>query len=299
MPAGRGKTCETCYWTETCRRRIRLDQAAFSTAGMEAAFGEFGEWLIGETGPRKAALRIHRHLPFFLEIEAEWKDIPTYRELLEHFGAEGLRRVRLPMRWLRKTKGVEPDAAVREEDSERRRIETILRSVGQDTEAGRILSDYEGMLMQRIEQGKSSLRSVRLALTPAASLLRMVAAKGGVLPVQGLLDRYLIDAPGQKAAITGFVNFLKQTRGLELSARTDAKKTKEARRHILEKGIVAMARHPEEGEDFVRAWIAAAMEYFHSSKLGCKVLEVASVDEDGGGFRVAIGGRSYWLPKWR
>ncbi|WP_142660725.1 hypothetical protein [Methylacidimicrobium tartarophylax] len=299
MPAGRGKVCETCYWTDTCRKRIRLDRAAFSTAGMEKDFGEFGEWLIGDKGPHKAALTVHRYLSFFLEIEREWKNVPPYRELLAHFGAEGLRRARIPMRWLREAKGVKVDAAAREEDSERRRIEGIVGTFGQGTEAHRILVDYAGKLMQRVEEGKTSLRSVRLALTPAAALLRRAAQKGGGLPDQTLLDRYLLDAPGQKAAATGFANFLRKTRSLKLSVRTDAKKAKEAQRRTLKKKIVAMARHPEEGEDFIRRWIAAGLEYFHSVKFNRKALEAVSAKVDEGGLRVVAGGRTYWLPNWR
>jgi len=100
MPAGRGDVCEPCYWTRTCRKRISIGQAGITTNVLSKAFGEFGEWLIRATGPHKAALKINHFFSFFLEIDQAWSRIPSYSELLHHFGAEGLRRVRLPMRWL-------------------------------------------------------------------------------------------------------------------------------------------------------------------------------------------------------
>ncbi|WP_311945334.1 hypothetical protein [Halomonas piscis] len=59
-------------------------------------------------GPQKAALKINHYLTFFLDLETTWQQVPNYPQLLHHFGAEGLRRVRLPMRWLHEAKGVEP-----------------------------------------------------------------------------------------------------------------------------------------------------------------------------------------------
>ncbi|WP_459937770.1 hypothetical protein [Desulfonatronum parangueonense] len=274
-----------------------MDQTAFSTAEMSLKFGEFGQWLIGMTGPKKAALRIHRYLLFFMEMERQWKHIPSYSKLLEHFGAEGLRRVRLPMRWLREALAVEPDSVAREENSERRRIAVILGSIHQATPAGQALAIYGASVMERVKEGKSSLRSVRLALRPAASLLLTKDLAGSRLPDQAALDCYLCEAPGQMSAITGFINFLNKTYNLGLVNRVDEKKVRKVRHRIVEKEIMEMAKNPEEGEDFKKRWITAGLEYFHGINASKKKINSASITEDAEGFQVDLDGIIYSMPK--
>jgi hypothetical protein len=67
---------------------------------MAGHFDSFGHWLGQKVGGHKAALTIHRYLPFFMDIERQWRTIPDYHVLLNHFGTQHLRRVLLPMRWM-------------------------------------------------------------------------------------------------------------------------------------------------------------------------------------------------------
>lgn len=298
MPAGYGKTCEACYWTKTCRKRVKIDQAAFSTAVMRDAFGEFGAWLQDKVEPHKAALTIHRYLAFFLEVEHEWKTVPTYADLVTHFAAEGLRRVRLPMQWLCETQGVEPDPKARENDSERRRIQALTDTFSKGSWAARVLAGYHDQLMARCEAGHTSLRSVRLALRPAVSLLLATEAQEQRLPDQAVLDRYLLNTPGQKAAITGFVSFLQVAYSTDLIARTDVKKTREARRRKLEREIIQMMKHPEDGDEFMRRWISAGLEYFHWVKVSKQAVRSTAVSGNDSGLRLEINGNSYFLLRW-
>ena len=129
MPAGHGTQCWRCYWTGLLEKRIRIDCAAFSLPGMAAHFKTFGTWLRQKVGEHKAALTIHRYLPFFMEIERQWKTIPGYAELLEHFGAARLRRVLLPMRWFEENGFIVPDNAAKAEDSDRRSIAATLNKI--------------------------------------------------------------------------------------------------------------------------------------------------------------------------
>lgn len=296
MPAGRGKLCEACYWAETCRKRVGMDMAAFSVAAMRDTFGEFGYWLEAEVGAHKAALTVHRYLPFFIEIEARWKRIPAYPKLLEHFSAEGLRRVRLPMRWLGETHGIEPDAEAREADSERRRIKALSRTVPAGSRAAKAFASYQSVLMSRLDAGRTSLRSVRLALRPATSLLLAADPGGDSLPDQGTIDRYLLATPGQRAAVTGFIRFLSLNGAPALVVRVDHKKAQRASRRALEREIMRMVRCPEEGEAFERRWIAAGIAYFHGIRINKCDAREAIVTPGGGGLQVQVGGESYFLP---
>lgn len=297
MPAGRGNLCERCYWTETFRKRLRMDQAAFSVRDMAQAFGEFGEWLLTAVGDNKAALTVHRYQRFFLEMEKQWRGIPAYADLLRQFGAERLRRVRLLMRWLHEAKRIVPDAKAREEDSERRRIEAIMASVTTGTLADRVLTAYMDRMIKRVAAGKATVHSVRLALRPAASLLLAADPSGDRLPDQAALDRYLIDAPGQKAAITGFINFLNDGRGLELVPKVDEKRVRDARRKKLEAELMALRREGGEGDEFRQRWLSAALAYFHGIKRSeLKHTKSEAILEEGEGFVVTLGNERYWVP---
>ena len=88
MPAGRGNQCERCYVEGLAEQRTKFNRAAFRTPTIAGHFGEFGVWLKTTRGPEKAAQRVHRFVPFFLEIEREWGTIPEYGTLLEHFRSE-------------------------------------------------------------------------------------------------------------------------------------------------------------------------------------------------------------------
>lgn len=297
MPAGRGNLCERCYWTETFRKRLRMDQAAFSVRDMAQAFGEFGEWLLVEVGDHKAALTVHRYQRFFLGMEKQWRGIPAYADLLRQFGAEGLRRVRLPMRWLYEAKRIVPDAKAREEDSERRRIEAIMASATTGTLAAHVLTAYMDRMMKRGAAGKATAHSVRLALRPAASLLLAADPSGASLPDQAALDRYLIDAPGQKAAITGFINFLNDGHGLGLVPKVDEKRVRGARRKKLEAELMALRREGGEGDEFRQRWLSAALAYFHGIKGSeLKAIRSEAILEEGEGLVVILGDERYWVP---
>ncbi|WP_206478105.1 hypothetical protein [Halomonas sp. KRD171] len=296
MPAGRGDACEPCYWTRTCRKRIIIGQAGITTKALREAFGEFGEWLIRTTGPHKAALKINHFFSFFLEIDQAWSRIPSYSELLHHFGAEGLRRVRLPMRWLHEEQGVEPDHQAKRIDSEKRRIQACLSSMPSASLSDQVLQAYWLQLETRIEAGTTSHTSARLALSAAAALLLNTDREGQRLPNQGDVDSYLSAVPGQAASVTGFTNFLNRQHATTLTPRVDEKRARKRRKEMLARTMMQMAKCAEQGDEWRERWIVTAMEYFHDKKVTKKALRWQAIESSGDGVRVTMGDESYWLP---
>ncbi len=296
MPAGRGVACELCYWTRTCRKRIIIGQAGISAKALSDAFGEFGEWLIRTTGPHKAALKINHFFSFFLEIDQAWSRIPSYSELLHHFGAEGLRRVRLPMRWLHEEQGVEPDHQAKRIDSEKRRIQACLSSMPSASLSDQVLQAYWLQLETRIEAGTTSHTSARLALSAAAALLLNTDREGQRLPNQGDVDSYLSAVPGQAASVTGFTNFLNRQHATTLTPRVDEKRARKRRKEKLARTMIQMAKCTDQGEEWKERWIVTAMEYFHDKKVSKKALRQQTIEHSGDGVRVSMEGVSYWMP---
>ncbi len=300
MPAGRGNSCEECYWKATYLKRLRLDEAGLSSSQFVQLFRAFGMWLLEQVPAQKAALTIHGYFPFFYEVEKRWGEIPSYSQLLIHFTAEGLRRVRLPMRWLSETAKVVVDAQEREDASDLRRVADIVASLPAKTPAGLVLAAYSRELQSKSAAGRISIRTVRLALRPAASLMATCEENGFQLPGQAALDRYLLNAPGQKASITGFVSFMNSHHAANLVIRVDEKKTQLLRRRRLEAELVTLLEGDRRDEEFKAEWISISLAYFHGlprrSVKGLKGMSVSSDAE--GNFSVVLNGKTYWFPHW-
>ncbi|MBR7780621.1 hypothetical protein [Undibacterium luofuense] len=263
-------------------------------------FHRFGVWLIGQIPAKKAALTIHGYFPFFYEIEKRWGKIPSYEQLLVHFTAEGLRRVRLPMRWLSETLQVSINAMEREIASDRRRIAAIMASIPIETTAAKILNSYNLELQSRIAAGRLSIRSARLALRPAASLLASCEKIGNKLPKQNTLDSYLLKTPGQKASIFGFIKFLNRRYATNLVIQVNAQKTILLRRKQLETELIRLLESGKCDDTFEEKWISVSLSFFHDLPWRkVKNLKHFSLSTDAdGNFLVSLSGKTYFVPHW-
>ena len=299
MPSGCGKRCWECYWDAVADKRIRINCAAFFSEVMAQRFEAFGTWLVRTTGNRKAARTIHRYLPFFVQIERGWRDIPDYPALLTHFGARELRRQLLPMRWMEQTSLVTVDAAARETDSDRRRIAQVLDRFPHGAPARTILVGYHDAMIRRYQRGETMLRSIRLALSPAGTLLQAASEMARMPPDQKVLDALLRKSPGQRAALSGFVNYLHNTLGIEIQLPKDnAFAARRKRRRKLEREVLALMREGGFGEDFERRWICTALAYFHDlPRRAVRYVAMEDIRHDENGVHIRIKGSSYWIPR--
>ncbi len=298
MPAGRIAKCEACYWRSLLKKRIAMNQAAFSAQTMARRFEHYAAWLTATVGENKTAITLNKYLPFFLEMEKLWKDVPDYARLIAHFGAEGLRRVRLPIRWMDETGLIVKDVGVQAEDSEKRQIVGMLKALEGDLAGLPILKGYHDSLMVKIKAGKLSLRSVRLAMSPAKALMLEAQKMGLKKPDQKTVDVYLAKVPGQRAALTGFVRYLRETHSVDVVVpKANEGVAQKVRQRKLEQEMLAMMREGGKGEEFLRRWVSVGLAYFHGlpRNVGLGVT-VGVLRTEGGGFVIDLSGMSYWLP---
>jgi hypothetical protein len=305
IPAGRNGKCEECGFREGFLRRVAFNRAAFATERFASLYEEFGKWLDAEVGAHKAFLWINKFLSFFTEMENLWKDIPPYEDLLSHFGAEGLRRVRLPMRWLRDTRGITADSRIRERDSERRRIEALLSTFPEGM-ANILLKDYGEFLLDKMARDKLKIRSLRFALSTAAGFLRSMERDG--LPEQEDVNGYLLEKPGQRSSLSGFIHFVNKKHSLYLEVLVDYDRVERARKRRAERKMLSLMRNPpgegssrKDYENFENDWVLAGLAYFHGVGAGTakkEILKNTSVNADGS-FTVGMQGRKYWVPGCR
>lgn len=298
MPAGRGRQCEACYWRGLLEKRIEMDCAAFSAPAMVEHFRAFGEWLGKGVGYHKAAISLKRYLPFFLDIENQWKTIPEYAVLLKHFGTLRLRRVLLPMKWMQEAHLVVPDSQAKQDDSDQRRIASTLDKVGKTGKVREILDGYHQVLMLDLKDEATTLRSIRLAMMPAAALLLKGREMGRMPPDQKVLDGYLEQTPGQRAAVTGFVCYLRDKHGISIALpKANTRRRLLNRKKRLEAEMLSLMREGGEGEKFRQQWLSVALAYFYGLPICIgRHLIIESVEPSENGLIVAVKGKSYWIP---
>lgn len=301
MPAGYGYRCPRCYWIDLLEKRITLNGAAFYSKAITRHFQLFGKWLQNRVGAQKAAITIHNYFDFFCEIDKKWGKIPDYTALLEHFGVAKLRQSLLPMQWMEESGVIAIDHKAKKEDSERRRIATILDKFASNSTEQTLLDSYLNYLLARLKQGKTTLRSIRLALTPAAALLSLIASTEPIkhLPNQDDLNRYLSKKPGQRAAIHGFIRYLQNSHNLEIEL-PSARDTKVAhtRRKNLEATLLTLMQQGDGSEASKRKWLLTALPYFHglSQPTTQAILKHGMTTLQNDGITLCWNSFEYWVP---
>lgn len=266
---------------------------------MSAYFETFGQWLGRKVGAHKASLIIHRHLLFFMEIERRWRTIPKYDVLLMYFGTAKLRQVLLPMQWMEEYGLVMVDAKAKKEDSEKRQIADILGKLPSMSRERAILEGYCQVMMGKLKRGETTLCSIRLALSPSALLLTKAKEMGRMPPDQKVLDACLRKTPGQRAAVSGFVRYLREMHGAEIVLpKNDAWMARWARQKRLEAEMLALMEEGVKGGDVEQQWLSLALAYFHGlpRKVGKIVQsEQITVHEDGN-LTIVWESQKYWIP---
>ncbi|QBR34346.1 hypothetical protein E3Z29_01415 [Pseudomonas sp. S150] len=297
MPAGRKSECENCAWGKSFDRRALIHVAVFDNVSTRQRFKEFCQWLKDHMGPHKAALKLRHYEPFFLFLDAHSVGVPSYAFLLEHFGAERLRRMQTPMLWLNTRYGVVADEQLRKEHSEKRRIQEMIEStpagLGLDT-----LQGYRAYLLLKQGDGSTSLGSVRLSLRAAKNVLASASHQFDTLPTQKTVTTYLTQTPGQQATAQGFISYLNRTHGLSLTTELSERAVARAKNHKLEAKLYDLYSTAGEGEDYERTWIKAALMLLHGVRnVNKKTLAYSAIVMQGvAGFEVLLNTKTYWVP---
>ncbi|MEE4675877.1 hypothetical protein V2K57_15790 [Pseudomonas alliivorans] len=270
---------------------------SFEQASTRQQFADFCQWLKGKMGARAASRKLKSYLAFFNYLDTISAGIPSYVSLLEHFTADGLRRMQTPMSWLKLRYGVEPDAAMREEHSDKRLIDEMIESVPAG-EAGDAITGYRSYLQKKLAEGRTTIRSVRMSLRAAFNLLAATSPLFDALPTQKSVTALLTHTPGQAASAQGFIGYLNGTHGFSLSIKVNALAKTRARTHKLEAEMLALYESAAEGESFERAWIKTALMLLHGvARVNKKTMVyVPEAYENQSGFSVSLNAKQYWVP---
>lgn len=297
MPAGYGKTCEACYWQGLLDKRTTINCASFKLESMSVHFKAFSGWLGIKVGCHKAAVTLNHYLPFFVAVEKQFSEILNYDLLLNHFGAAKLRKVLLPMQWMEASGLVTVNVITREDNTEKRRIEALLNKLGDKTKARNLADGYYRLLHEDLERNKTTLRSIRLVLSPCVSLLLRSAEMSLTPPNQKALNAYLAKSSGQRSAISGFICHLRNVHCVEIQLpKLDKNKAQRNRRKKLETQILALMKAGKANTEN-REWLSVALAYFHGlpKRVGKTIASENIIDTANGGVTVSWNGLRYWL----
>lgn len=292
MPAGLGSECLACYWKKAAHNRLSIEiKERLSSLLYQEEFYAYGVWLIGQVGDKEAALLVHKHMAFFVQMEERWDFLPGYEQMLSTFGADWLRRAKYPVRWLIASHGLVIDETLKQRATEQRRINEILTSVGPGLPL-QMLAGYRDVLLTRAAAQTTTLRSSRIALRSAANLLIHSTAHGSK-PSSKRLRELLVRTPGLAASLKGFVTFLNESYNLSIQL-PNYSETQKLKRKKQEQMIITLASQAREGEDVSKQWVPAALRYFHGVSRARQ--SDLSVRDDVEGLLVTADGTEYWIP---
>lgn len=297
MPAGMGERCQDCYWLERLIHEASLNDYLLTSHEIKKAYSDFIEWLAYGRDSMTAALKHNKFIYFFIQCDELWHKIPSYESLVQEFKPNGLREYLTVLRWLIVTKQVIVDSTIKEQVAEQERIVSLLEKF--DEKAPQCIDDYHEFLNQKLLNGKTSLKSVRLALQPAIDLCIQHGIKGSNTPNQAHIDSYLLVKHGQHSALYGFVTFLSKKYQLDLACNkpndSDLRKLKKKE---LEQQMTELYNKPRplSPRDKIK-WLQRCMKYFHQVDVKIKTLTAITVHPCNGGMsKIIIDGKEYWLP---
>lgn len=298
MPAGNGKRCRPCYWEARCKHSAAQLVELLRGPRARESFTAFAAWLPTETSAQRAALKLARHIEFFEMLDGTGDEAWTGDFLLTRFGTATLRRYELPVRWLRLSYDVKLPAEDKAREADCRRVRKAVALAPEGSVARELLEAFEHELRRRHEAGKLTELSMRLAFRPAVALLAEEDPLGTRAPTQAALERYLVATPGQRAAMSTFLGFLKATRGIELRLPPRLASNTSIGRKALEKQIAALLERPVNAERVARHWMPLALRYFHHlSAADAKAVCASSTAlPRAGGTVLTFQGQEYWIP---
>ena len=183
--------------------------------------------------------------------------------------------------------------------SERVRVAQLLGQIRDDVGAKRLLDGYCASLLRKCGAGLTSMRSVRLALSPAVRLLQLGSECSSMPPTQTVLSDYLARTPGQRAAVSGFVNFLRREHSVDLVLPPPIKTSALAERKVAGEKLARLLAGGISDDKKRRRALKVALCYFNSidKRVAGMMSDLSAVTiNNAGDWALICNGRSYWLP---
>lgn len=295
-----GKRCQDCYWLQRVLHEADLNDYLLKSNETKKSYADFVEWLVTYKGSMVATLKHNKFIYFFIRCDEIWQKIPSYESLVQEFKPNGLREHLTVLRWLIITEQINIDSTTKAQVAEQERIINLLAKF--DDRIPCCINEYHEHLEKKLLEGRTSLKSVRLALQPAVGLCMKYEVKGLNTPTQEHIDGYLMVKHGQYSALYGFVTFLNKTYDLVLVCNKPNKDDLlKANRNEIEKQMINFVReNPVPSKANESEWLQLGMMYFHGVKISMKLVKNLQnhLTTKGGMVALNYEGKEYFLPSF-
>lgn len=295
---GRNGRCETCYWQGRCKQRGEQLTELFRLEPVRQAFSSYVRWATGHTDAKRLCLALARHADFFSTLDQHPNAIWGEAFVLRVFGTGRLRKYELPMRWLQEQRALVLTPEAKQANAEIQTSRKLVQNLPNGSAASAVLQAFFDELYARVEAGKIKPRTMRMALRPAVSLLLATSPVGATMPHQVALNDMLRDAPGQRAAVSTFLGFLKAHYSVELVAQKSASHRQAQNRKKLGAQLAEIASSPRRDATTKLQWDVTALRYFHrlSKHQAQEILKTARRAELSDGDELHLGEAVFWIP---
>lgn len=298
ISAGCADLCDHCYWRKNLWVKFDQNIHLFESVFLKKQYENYVYWLAESVGEHQAALYLNKHTHFFIKTEVLWTDeIPNADQLLQILRASGLRKFELVVQWLDQIHGVKISSMNKNECSEIDQANRLIEQLPQPSLAFDVVCAYKQKLDEKRYQGKTSIRSVRLAIKPAVALMLSIQDHK-ILPNLEKIKAYLSKYSGQAAALTGFINFLNNqyNTNIDYLSLKNSQFVKEASKHKLENELISMISHDNDFD--VLAWVKKGLQFFHKmSYQDALKIKIEMIVESKDGYNISFNNQDYWLPK--
>jgi hypothetical protein len=214
-----------------------------------------------------------------------------------------MRKYELPMRWLQDQHALLVTPEAKRANAAIQTSRKLVQSLPTGSLAETVLQAFFDELYVRVDAGKIKPWSMRMALSPAVSLLLAASPEGAALPNQAVLNQMLRRSPGQRDASSTFLGFLKTRYAIELTTRKIASHRVADSRKKLGAQLCEIANSSQRDSQIRMQWDVTALRYFHrlSKRQAQEVIKAAKRALLPGGDELDMEGQVFWIPHppWR
>jgi len=300
---GRNGHCEACYWKGRCEVNGRQLTELFSCEPVRQAFVSYVHWAVAHTDAKRLCSALVRHAEFFTTLDKHPESPWGEAFLLRVFGTRRMRKYELPMRWLQDQHALLVTPEAKRANAAIQTSRKLVQSLPTGSLAETVLQAFFDELYVRVDAGKIKPWSMRMALSPAVSLLLAASPEGAALPNQAVLNQMLRRSPGQRDASSTFLGFLKTRYAIELTTRKIASHRVADSRKKLGAQLCEIANSSQRDSQIRMQWDVTALRYFHrlSKRQAQEVIKAAKRALLPGGDELDMEGQVFWIPHppWR
>lgn len=280
MPAGNhSNTCYDCHALHKIKRILKQQENDLSREAHKL-YQDYSNWLLDRREAPFTSRQIVRDYEIFVFLNSwhsQKHSWPTYEEYVKALTVKKSRKHLLATTFLNKQKILSINVKIKSEVGDLDTVTRLHNKIPPGTSLRRYIDGYYKEMLSRYNQGKTSARSFRLAMTPAVAMLELGIQQGTTIPDNKLIKQYIWLHYGQRAAITGFINFLKNENLLDLEIPNQNyfkfTRTQESKERIKQQ-LISMLRS-ENFEDC--QYIKLAVEYFHGIQFPNELIQIKAL----------------------